>query len=405
MRNTIAFSIVLWISIILTACNSGGSTTGKAPIISTTPVITLLTESGLAEAAQKCYNTLKNYNSNILVVNNNGVVSGSIDSDPDSGCLQHGFLWSSSDSQFLIIPLLTIPGFNITGARISVLSTNLVSGGITFAPGYEFATFNNYLTPSNLIIDWNYVFGVSEQGQYITGTTLVGSYLFFDTAAGQQIELTYNNIPLQLNQFPVALYSSSNSGIAVGQLIESKINTGIICQASTKVCTQVAGGADKGYNAIISSISSDGRIIYGWAYALGSQNSTQLFSINPATNYVTPLFESFYVDSQDKVVTDNGIVVVIKDGTSELYFYDPAVKGFYSIQELANKLSLPQNVSLENAYLSPNGNYLAFDVSNYKNNIFGVKIFFPSGIANYLENNLSVIIPDNTHVQAAWFKL
>ncbi len=158
------------------ACSGGSGGGDNKP---TAPVTTLLTESQLNEPTKECYRTMESYSSNVVAVNNNGVVAGSIQSNPSIGCMQQGYLWNNSKNKFSVIPPLSFEDFKVTGVRLAALSSNLISGGITFtANGYEFATINTHLIPNNLINNWNYVYGISEQGQYITGTTLFGLIYF-----------------------------------------------------------------------------------------------------------------------------------------------------------------------------------------------------------------------------------
>jgi len=337
--------------------------------------------------------------SNVTAVNNNGVVAGSIKSGANNGCLQQGYLWNSNDNTFMIINPLEVPNYSTSGFRLSVLSTDLISGGITFTSNNsELATENNFLTPSNSIIKWNYVFGISENGQYITGTTPYGSYLFFDTKQQQQIDLSYNP-PLTLAQHTAELISVANNGIAVGSIIESNISRALICDATSKSCNAVAGGIDNNYKAWASSISANGKFIYGYALSLDN-TSSQIFSVDVTTHAIKPLFESYFITNS--ITTNDGVIIVVNLRSNELAFYNQATNHLYSVQDLAQQLHLPDNVDISTASLSPNGHFLVFDVSDYRYNTFAVRVFFPQGVARYVENNL-VAIPQPAQ-RAAWFR-
>lgn len=382
--NKLLVTIMLCSSALIVACSSGSvHSTGNPQ----NPIVTLLTESQLSKSFQNCYMDLESFSSMVAGINNNGVVAGAMLDDPNTGCLQHGYLWDNSKgNSFLSIPFIKPPKFTVAGTRLTSISSNLITGGVTITkPALDTAIFNVGTAPKIAIANWNYVFGISEQGQFILGTTIFGSYLFFDTKLNKQIKLTYNGTPL--SNFTVALVTASNNGKAVGTLVgqsEKNYNSGIICQAVDGTCAVVAGGDKNGYDAHITSISANGNFIYG--YSLDNKNMLNVFSINPLNNHITPLIKSFFIHGNS--ITNDGLVTITHINDNKVYIYDPAVNGLYSVKDLANKLNLPANTKLSEVHLSPNGNYLAFDVSSYDNDILALKVFFPQGIAKYIENNI-----------------
>jgi hypothetical protein len=309
----------------------------------------------------------------------------------------------------------------ITGARTAAISTNLITTGITFASDgspspYEVATYNNYLTPYQ-ISDANYMIGISENGTFTAGFNIGGQPTLFNTLLAQSYNLTFNGSPMS----DTMLTGVSNVGIAAGSMsqksssdAEDAFKSGILCFATTKSCSYIVGGPSVSYDAYVNAISSNSKWIYGFANNAGD---TQLFNVNLDTFAVTPLEQGF--DDvpnpiiQNNVVTDTGDLIIKSDGTGKLYLLVPSnltasENNLYSIDDLAAKLNLPDNVSLEDAYLSPNGNYIAFDVVDYGDaNLFGVKIYFPNGIANYVSANLTPLTTNKIlykNHSSSWFR-
>ncbi|MDD3267455.1 MAG: hypothetical protein PHC75_09800 [Burkholderiales bacterium] len=405
-------------AIAVVACNGGNNTSPT----NTNPVITLLTESNMPTAVTECYHGASSFISDVSAINNNGVMTGTIQANPESGCLQKEYLFGNNGNQLQVIPLLQLPpdsDLQLTGAITSAISSNLITAGITFASKvddpspYELATYNNYLMP-NIIAGANYLIGVSENGTFIAGYNIGGQPTLFNTILSQEYNLTFNNIPMQNTQ----ITSVSNIGIAAGNILQStpdsndSFSSGIICSSTTKSCSYIVGGATTEFDASINAISSNSKWIYGYAT---HDNSNQIFNVNLETFAVTQLEKGFDDIANpilnNNVVTDTGDIIVKDDDTSKLYLLVPLTptaseNNLYSIDDLAAKLNLPDNVSLTNAYLSPNGNYIAFDVIDYgSSNLFGVKVYFPNGIANYVSQNLTPLTKNkNLSKKASWFK-
>lgn len=402
-KRRMQINIVCLLSLItLMACNGGTSANS-----SNSPIITTMTISNMPESVRVCYESALSFSSDVVAINNNGVMTGMIKSQTGSGCIQQDYLFGNNGSQLEIIPLYNFSNTNLTatGARNSGISTNLITIGITFASDgspspFEFATYNNYLTPK-LIENTNYLIGVSENGTFAAGFDLGGNPTLFNTALGLAYNLTYNNLPLSGAS---GLYAVSNSGIAGGMLGDISGNTsGILCFAENKACSYVVGGPSGGFSANIRSVSSNSRWIYGFAYF---DNYTQLFSVNLETFAVTPLYNDLII--RNLVVSDTGDIVV-RDNDSKSYLLVPlnitaSENSLYSMSDLAAQLNLPSNLDLTNAYISPNGKYLAFDVSDFgTDDLFGLRIYFPDGIANYVQNNLTPVSLNNSR-SSFWFK-
>ena len=93
----------------------------------------------------------------------------------------------------------------------------------------------------------------------------------------------------------------------------------------------------------------------------------------------------------------NDNVVLLQNEDTQLPEIYVAGQGSYSVAQLATKLKLIDSIEYTSIAISPNGNYLSFDVQSYKNNIFGVKVYFPQGVAAYLHNNLTTINKKEHH--------
>lgn len=378
-------SLLVIFPLVLAACNNG--TTSSTTQSNESPVVTLLTTSQLSESTLQCYESLSVYTFNVGAVNNNGVVAGDAQSDPSNNCLQSGYLWNSTESQFTIIPpISSIPSYTVTGASIDVISTNLVTGGITYATkngdGYEFATYYTDLT-SHLIFDSNYGTGISEDGHYLVGYTLFGTPLLYDTITQTQNEsLTYESALIAPPQ-EMAVYSVSNTGVAVASLILSPtVQVGTYCINSTSVCTSVTP-AESNNLGFLRTITPDGSLMYG--YTISPTNKFQIFSFTPATNTIKPLVDNYFI--QDDIMTSDGTVVISKADQSSTSIYVGQNNKIYSLKTLESQLALPSNTGLTDAYLSPNGNYLTLNTSTYAGEILGIKIYFPQGITTYLIQN------------------
>lgn len=390
----------------LVACNGG--TTSPSPSSSNSPVITTMTISNMPNSVHGCYESAVSFISDVAAINNNGIMTGTILSQTDLGCMQHDYLFGNNGSQLQVIPLYNFTDQDIiaTGARTAAISTNLITVGITFVSdssgfSYEWATYNNNLI-SELLVGTNYLTGVSENGTFAAGFNLGGNPKLFNTTLGLLYNLSYNNQP-----FPgtSGLYAVSNSGIAGGMVGDSSGGeaSAMLCFAENKSCSYIVGGESAGFGAVIRSVSSNSKWIYGLA-EIGNQ--TQLFNVNLATFAVTPLYKDLMI--LNSVVSDSGDIIVT-DKNFNTYLLVPSnatasENNLYSINDLATQLNLPKNLDLANAYISPNGKYLAFDVSEYgSSDLFGLKIYFPDGIASYVQNNLTPV-SSNNDTNSLWFK-
>lgn len=385
--------INIFVIVLLYGCGAGASSAKNIPD-NNAPQVTLFSTTSLSKSIVNC----SNFNSNVAAINNNGVVAGFITSPHESNslqCVQHDYLWDSESSNSLsIIPFpdtLPIPE-EVTGASIAALSTNLISAGITFinmtvSSTYpdEFASYNQNLLP-NIINGWNYIFGVSENGQFLVGTNLGGNLLLFDTTLKQPAALTLDGTPLA---GAAELISVSNDGTAVGIYNDTTISPNgiaIICKNTTQNCYII--DESDAYSSSARSISSNGQIIYG--VRLDNHGNNTIFQVNPETYATTTLFDNYTIYHHYNV-TNNGIILVTPDSGDSYFIYVPKI-GVYSVSTLINNLHLPSNIDPTTATISPNGKYIAFDVSTYtNNNIIGAKVFFPLGIESYLSKNITSI--------------
>ncbi|MDD3267456.1 MAG: hypothetical protein PHC75_09805, partial [Burkholderiales bacterium] len=304
-------------AIAVVACNGGNNTSPT----NTNPVITLLTESNMPTAVTECYHGSSSFISDVSAINNNGVMTGTIQANPESGCLQKDYLFGNNGNQLQVIPLLQLPpdsNLQVTGARTSAISSNLITTGITFAAStddpspYELATYNNYLMP-NIIAGSNYPIGVSENGTFIAAYSFGGEPTLFNTILSQEYNLTFNNLPMHLTQ----IKSVSNAGITTGNMSqpvpdsENSLSSGIICSSTTKSCSYIIGGPSVGFDAYINAISSNSKWIYGYAT---HDDSSQIFNVNLETFAVTQLEKGFDDIANpilnNNVVTDTGDIIV-----------------------------------------------------------------------------------------------
>jgi hypothetical protein len=341
--------------------------------------------------------------SDVGPVSNNGVVAGyiSVKDASDAECRPHVFTWSLDNFKyaFSIVPFPVLPGKEIAqGERVAVLSTNKVTGGITFgcmvdgcpSPD-EFAAYNTP-TIQSVISGWNYVFGISENGAYIVGTNLGGQPLLFNTLTGQPIPLTLAGAPLTGS----ALDSVSNTGVAVG----SGNNNGLICGPSG-TCQYADMGSSQ-YSASIRLISSDGSLLYGVHHYQNNRDVITKITKEGSGNYVvseTSLPYAIFNSNASSNVTNKGAMVVTEQAQSYyIALPDPKSHNYlvYSVDDLLNKLHLGSSgIAQNSASLSPNGKYLAFTVnqaSGAKIDVIGYRLFFNEGIESYLINNLSPVV-------------
>lgn len=376
----IRITCLLGIISVIIGCNSGSINKQK----DTSPVITNFTASNLSKAATECYNDPSGYSSQVGAVNNNGVVAGSMQVKKSDKCIQQSYLW---DNNLKFIPLVEdTERFTITGARLSVISTNLITGGITFAEdsnsrlgAYEFATYNNAMRPL-ILGGYNYVLGISENGQYLVGINIGGQPLNYDTVNESEIKLTYNNEPAL-----GMLYTVSNKGLmGISIINEGANNEAALCQESSGICTAVTIDDSKD-KAFITSIASQNQYIFGF---YNNSGDTGVFSVNPDTYKGTTITKLKGFIANANSVTDKGALIASNGNNSKQVIYLSQNDQIYSVSDLVNKLNLTKSVANHSIEVSPNGRYIAFDVEDYNSNILMVKVYFPNGIEEYLIKNI-----------------
>ncbi len=374
----IRITCLLGIISIIIGCNSGSVNKQK----DINPEITNFTAANLSKAATDCYNDPLGYSSQVGAVNNNGVVAGAMQVKKSDKCIQQSYMWGN-DLKF--IPLVNnTEKFTITGTRLSVISTNLITGGITFAEdsqlgAYEFATYNNIMKP--FILDgYNYVLGISENGQYLVGINLGGQPLNYDTVNESEINLTYNGEPA-MGMFVTV----SNKGLIGASIINKGANNdAALCQESSGICTAVTMDESKDM-AFITSIASQNQYIFGFYNKSGD---TSVFSVNPDTYKGTTIAKLKGFIANENSVTDKGALIASNGNNSKQVIYLSQNDQMYSVSELVNKLNLTKSIAHNSIAVSPNGKYISFDVKDYNSNILMVKVYFPNGIEEYLLKNI-----------------
>jgi hypothetical protein len=341
---------------------------------------------------------------NVQAVSNDGIVGGYVTSKLGTGgCLPRVFRWNNNG--FTIVPFPPMPpNTNAVGGRIAVISTTNVTGGITFecqgamsCPSpFEAATASRPTTQT-VINGWNYVFGISENGAWITGTNLGGQPLLYNVATGNPVTLTLKGVTM-LN---AALSSVSDAGLAVGFRLDPQLksNNGMIC-ISAGACQEI-DMATSSHSALIKSISSNGAYIYGFHSYAQSRNVLTAITKNSSGAYVVIETPLPYVIFPRTDVTDKGTLVATAN--NRYYFVLPGLNTppqnnytVYTVASLIAKLGLGANVAQGSIALSPNGKYISFNVpvtGAGATTLIGYRAYFESGIETYLKSNLSPIDP------------
>jgi hypothetical protein len=345
--------------------------------------------------------TPSSFVANVQAVSNDGVVGGFVMSKlGSSSCLQRVFRWNISG--FTIVPFPPMPpNTNAIAGRIAVISTNNVTGGITFecqgstsCPNpFEAATASG--PASQFVINgWNYVFGISENGTWITGTNFAGQPLLYNVTTKKPVSLTLNGAPI----FDAILSSASNTGLAVGYRNVSQMQNGMIC-ITAGPCQEIDKGTSA-YRALIKGISSDGSYIYGFHSYEPARNRITRVTKNSSGNYVvTETSLPFFMDRGD--VTDKGTIAVPSGsgGPGSAYYFvlwDPKTAYYhvYSVAGLIAKLGLGSNVDQGSVALSPNGKYISFNVpvtTVGPTTLIGYSVYFENGIEAYLMGHLAAV--------------
>ena len=340
---------------------------------------------------------------NVQAVSNNGVVGGYVTSKlGSSGCLPRVFRWTTSG--YTIVPFPPMPpNTNAIGGRIAVISTNNVTGGITFGclrsmscpTPLEAATASGP-TSQSVINGWNYVFGISENGTWITGTNSGRQPLLYNVTTRKPVSLTLNGVSM----LDTALSSASNAGLAVGFRLDpkSKKQNGMIC-TSAGPCQEIDRGTSA-YGALIKAISSNGSYIYGFHSYAPNRNVITTVTKNSSGNYVVRETSLPYLMFRADV-TDKGAIVVRTGSGSRYYFALPDPKAptrndylVYSVAGLIARLGLGGKVQQLSVALSPNGKYISFNVpvtTGGAKTLIGYRVYFENGIEAYLMNNLSAV--------------
>lgn len=372
-----------------------------------TPLVSTFTINNSNNDVISCYSNPTGFVSEPAAINNRGVVAGTIDTRKNAKCEQHDYLWDETNNSFTLVPFLDAkktqyPDFPIIAARVSTISSNLITAGISFADNnaHLFATYNSYNKPYE-IPGGNYVMNVSENGQYVVGWNLGEQPTFYDIKNKKSVDMSIDGKAFSHG----GLYGVSNNGIAVGIASENSMRA-IICTASTKKCSYVI--KDLNNDSLLRAISSNGKWIYGYVINHDT-NKFQVFGLDPNTLKTYPLLNTNITKKQLKLkindggyyagiqATDLGALIVNdvdSENLSNNYLLVPqngySKVSLFSIKELADKLNLPKNTNLSSIAISHNGKYIVFDVENFDStNTLARKVYFPRGIENYAVNNLT----------------
>lgn len=360
-----------------------------------TPIVSRIVVTSSSAPFAGC--TPSSLQANVQAVSNDGVVGGYVTSKLGSGgCLPRVFRWNTSGYTIVPFPKMP-PNTYASGGRIAVISTNNVTGGITFecqgsqtCPSpFEAATASGPTT-QNVINGWNYVFGISENGTWITGTNLGGQPLLYNVPANKAVSLTLNGAAMT----GASLGSVSNAGLAVGTHATSQthIQNGMICTTAGP-CQEIDKGTTT-YNALLKAISTNGTYIYGWHAYGQNKNVITTAAKNGSGAWVVTETSLPYVMFPRADVTDKGTIVVTP-GTGPNYYFalvgpKTTTQNYYLVYSVASviaKLGLT-GAQQNTVAMSPNGKYISFNVPvvGSASTLIGYRVYFENGIEDYLMN-------------------
>ncbi|PYQ31667.1 MAG: hypothetical protein DMF56_00740 [Acidobacteria bacterium] len=293
------------------------------------------------------------------------------------------------------------PNTNAIAGRIAVISTNNVTGGITFecqgsmsCPSpFEAATASG--PASQFVINgWNYVFGISENGTWITGTNFAGQPLLYNVTTKKPVSLTLNGASI----LDAILSSASDAGLAVGfrNVSQPQTQNGMIC-ITAGPCQEIDRGTTA-YRALLKGISSNGSYLYGFHSYEPTRNFITRVTKNSSGSYVVTETSLPYLMNRGDV-TDKGAIAVATGSSSAYYFVlpDPTTPTrylVYSVAGLISKLGLGSNIEQNSVALSPNGKYISFNVpvtTVGATTLIGYSVYFENGIEAYLMSHLSAL--------------
>lgn len=368
------------------------------------PQITYIKISDISKKADFCYNT-DNFYSYLSNINNNGTIVGTIAVKSDTGdsCKNQSYYLTLNNIKTFMINSVDNPfdddTLSIGTQVISNISSNNNSVGHTLILDADTRTFHdlanyNIGVNSTSILDYNYMYHISENGQYATFGNLGGQYGVIDITNSKVIDETMfdlNDMPMDAIQG--MLVQVNNTGNIVGY-INNQNEIGVFCSFSNKHCKALE--TDKSINSYLETISENSAWAYG--FTNGNNGSTSVFyikDINHNNNQLNPVMikklDNFIVLGIENT-TDQGLVIVKSQEDLKEYLYLPSTDKIYSVPEIANNIKLdlnPQNTVLGNIHISPNGQYMLIETmsTTFDNKIMATVVYFPKGIEDFLEHN------------------
>jgi hypothetical protein len=355
-------------------------------VMAANPQITYLTRKNFTVGIKACSDT-EAFVEKSNVINNFGVISGSIASMLPSGeCAEHAFLWGQNEI-LQVVPLLTLTDNSVIANTISSISSNNYTTGINFVETvqdkYELGALNLGLYPHTALLTENYPQQISENGKFVTGFNLGGQIFIYSVDE----EKMATNFKINGKELPAAtLVSIDNSGLAVGRIEDDAVNdfAPLICDYTKEQCAKLQFDHQQFTSCFLSGISAKGKYIMG--HCLTAINPSLVkFDLQRRQLILIPNTTGFHSPMN---LTDDG-VTVISDQQQNKFLYDYSTQQVFTLADLVQKLRLPSNINAAKVSLSPNGKYAVFDSINYSTKNYAARVFFPKGIKQYLMDSFN----------------
>ena len=323
------------------------------------------------------------------VINNHGVVSGSINSIDQNGiCNEHAFLWGAANKPIEVIPLVTIPDKIVHATIISSISSDNQTVGINFVADsfseYRMGAYNVIMNPSMALLSENYPQQISENGKFVTGFNFGGQIFIYDTESKHlMLDFKLKNSTLT-NIQNATLVSIDNKGTAVGtiNLSEAEVYP-LICEYSSQSCQYIKTDAKHGA-CFLSTITTDGKEILGHC---NSDGHTELIKFDQILQKIIPIPQTNDLHSPSGLTDDK--IAVVSDLSKHSYLYNAKSGKVYSALDFAAKLDLPANINANKITLSPDGHNVLFDSRDFSTANYAVKVHLTMGVAEFINKNLT----------------